>query len=240
MSSIKITTSQNIDIEYELASLGERIAGAILDDLIKYAYIFLLVVMSVYTHFADTLEAVYIIIIFLPYCFYTLASEIFMNGQTLGKRILNIRVVSLDGGQATTGQYVIRWLFMPIDFYFTFYSCAVLTVAFSTRHQRLGDMIAGTIVIKTTPRVSFQQTVFVPPVQIPDYTVTFPEVVNLTDQEIQLVKEVILMVRTNGNHAIASQAAEKIKQTINVQSSLDPMSFLHTLLADYNYLASRE
>lgn len=238
MSSIKITTTQNIDIEYELAGLGERIAGGILDNLIKYAYIFIVVMVFVSIHLTEVFQGIYMVLLCLPYFFYSLASEILMNGQTLGKRIMNVKVVSLDGGQSSAGQYMIRWLFLPIDFYFTLYSCAILTVAFSTRNQRLGDMIAGTIVIKTTTRATFQQTVFVPPVQTPGYTVTFSEAANLTDREMQLVKEVILLVRQNGNTAIAYQAAEKIKKTINVQSSLEPVNFLQILLEDYNYLTS--
>lgn len=240
MSTIKITTTQNIDIEYELAGIGERIVGFILDNLIKAAYVFICLMIFSVLRLSDTFEWIYIIVlVVLPYAFYTLASEILMNGQTIGKRTMNIRVVSLDGGQATAGQYIIRWLFQLVDFHVTSCLCAFLTVALSSRSQRLGDMIAGTIVIRTVAsRSSFQQTVVMPPVQQQNYTVTFPEAANLTDPEMQLIRDVVLAVRRTGNTQLAYHAAEKIKQTIRVQSTLEPMEFLRVLMQDYQYVTS--
>lgn len=240
MSTIKITTTQNIDIEYELAGVGERIVGFILDNLIKFAYVFISVMIFSALHLPETYEWIYIIVlVILPYAFYTLASEILMNGQTIGKRTMNIRVVSLDGGQATAGQYMIRWLFQLIDFHVSSCICAFLMVVLSDRSQRLGDMIAGTIVIKTVvPRSSFQQTVIAAPLQQENYTVTFPEAANLSDPEMQLIRDVVLTVRRTGNTQLAYHAAEKIKQTIRVQSTLEPMEFLRVLMQDYQHVTS--
>ena len=240
MSTIKITTSQNIDIEYELAGIGERIVATILDNLIKFAYAFISMMIFTALHLSETWEWIYgIIVVVLPYAFYTLVSEIFMNGQTIGKRTMNIRVVSLEGAQATIGQYLIRWLFQPIDFYVSFYACAFLAVVLSNRSQRVGDMIAGTIVIKTVvPRTSFQQTILVPAVEAENYTVTFPEAANLTDPEMQLIRDVVFTVRRTGNTMLAYHAAEKIKQTIRVQSTLEPMDFLRVLIEDYHHVTS--
>ncbi len=238
MSVIKITTSQNIDIEYELGGLGERVAATILDTLIKVAYLFITGLLLSAMHASDTVEGFFgIVVIFLPIAFYSLVSEILMNGQTVGKKVLNTKVVSLDGGQATTGQYILRWLFQPIDFYITIYSCAFLTVGFSDKSQRLGDMVAGTIVIRTIMRTSLNQTLFVPPVQTYQHTVSFPEVATLSDKEMQLLKDVILSVNRTGNTLLAFHAAEKIKETLKVQTSLEPLHFLQVLLEDYNYLA---
>lgn len=239
MSTIKITTTQNIDIEYQLAGLGERIVGNIIDSLIKFAYAFVvyLAAIAVILNRPNVWPFV-MLLVAIPFLFYDLASEIFMNGQSIGKRIMNIKVVSLDGVQSTTGQYILRWLFRPIDMYITLSTCAVLTIGLSERNQRLGDMVAGTIVIRTVNRTSFQQTIYVPPVQQPDYNVTFPEAVNLTDNEMQLVKDVIVNMRETGNTYIAYQAAEKIKQTLQISNTLEPLPFLQLLLADYNYLTS--
>ena len=240
MSTIKITTSQNIDIEYELAGIGERMVAAILDILIKGAYVFITMLILISTHMPDTAAWIYaIVVVILPFAFYTLISEIFMNGQTIGKRTMHIRVVSLDGGQATVGQYMTRWLFQPIDFYITSFLCAFMAIVLSDRSQRVGDMIAGTIVINTViPRTSFQQTVVAPPVMPDNYTVTFPEAAGLTDAEMQLIRDVVLTVRRTGNTGLAYQAAEKIKQTIGVQSPLEPMDFLRVLMNDYLYITS--
>jgi hypothetical protein len=174
----------------------------------------------------------------LPVVFYDLVCEVFMNGQSVGKRIMNIKVISLDGAQPTLGQYIIRWLFRMIDFSLTSSLCALIAVAVSEKKQRVGDMVAGTTLIKTIPRTAFQQTLYVPTEPV-NYQVTFPEVNNLSDQDMQLIKEVIITVNRTGNSMLAYQAAQKIKETLGIQSDLEPMPFLQLVLADYNYTTSQ-
>ena len=98
-------------------------------------------------------------------------------------------------------------------------------------------MVAGTTVIKTEPRVAFQDTLFVPTQET--YTVSFPEVVQLRDSDVQLIKEVQLNVHRSGNTMLAFHAAEKIKSLLGIQSQLEPVHFLNVVLADYNHLASK-
>ena len=236
MNTIQITTTQNIELEYDLASLGERIVGFLIDFLIISAYLILLSI--VFTIWSSTMlgaQRQWIIIIFyLPIYFYNLASEVFMNGQSVGKKVMKMKVISLDGYQPTLGQYLIRWVFRLIDVPLG----ALIFVAATERKQRLGDMVAGTAIIKTEPRTHFQQTMFTPSQQI-DYKVTFPEVTGLGDHDMQLIKEVVLNVTSSGNQIIASQAAQKIMQILQIQSNMEPLPFLKVLLADYNYLTSR-
>jgi len=240
MSTIKITTTQNIELEFELGSLGDRIVARILDGLIIVAYAF--VVMMIFVAGMEmgntTTGQVGLFLLFLPIVFYDLVLEILMNGQSVGKRVMKIKVISLDGGQPTIGQYMLRWLFRIVDFSLTGSLCALICVAASERRQRLGDMIAGTTLIKTTPRATFQQTIYVPTAET-NYKVNFPEVVSLTDKDMQLVKEVIMNVNQTNNGMLAYQAAEKLKQTLGIQSQMDPLYFLQTLLADYNHLTSK-
>jgi uncharacterized RDD family membrane protein YckC len=241
MSTIKITTTQNIELEYELASLGDRIVGRILDGLIIGAYAFIVIMIFVYgTNRGGSSEFIGVLAFLaaMPVVFYDLVSEILMNGQSVGKRVMKIKVISLDGGQATIGQYMLRWLFRIVDFSLTSSLCALICVAASERRQRLGDMIAGTTLIKTTPRTSFQQTIYVPTAPVA-YTVTFPEVANLSDKDMQLIKEVLISVNKTGNGMLAYQAAEKLKQTLGVTSNLEPLYFLQVLLADYNHITSK-
>ncbi len=240
MNTIKITTSQNIELEYDLAGLGERIVGRIIDMLIVVAYIVLLFAI-LYGFAGDTFidRNLWVLIFFiLPIVFYDLVSEILMNGQSVGKRVMNIKVVSIDGARPTLGQYLIRWLFRLVDFTLTSGLCALISVAVSARKQRVGDMVAATTLIRTTARTNIEDTIYTP-TSIANYTVSFPEVIHLSDRDIQLVKEVILNVNKTGNSVLAYQAADKIKQTLRVQSELEPLYFLHVLMADYNHLTSK-
>ena len=240
MNTIKITTSQNIELEYDLASLGERIAGRIFDSLIIGAYVFLLFYLfSPYRYDSfRSLQVLTIVLSLLPIIFYDLLSELLMNGQSVGKRIMKIKVISLDGGRASLGQYVIRWLFRLVDFTLTNSICALVCVAASQNKQRVGDMVAGTALIKTNPRTALLQTLYAP-VQENNYKVSFPEVTNLADKDMQLVKEVILSVAKSGNTLVALKAADKIKQILQINSNLEPLYFLEVLMADYNYLTSQ-
>jgi uncharacterized RDD family membrane protein YckC len=239
MSTVKITTSQNIELDYELASLGERMLAYLLDALIILAYIILLalVVFNLYTTNGN--EQVYLFLL-LPVAFYSLLSEIFMNGQSVGKKVLKIKVISLDGGNATFGQYLLRWVFRLLDISMTSGLGAIISIAITERAQRIGDLVAGTTLIKTVPRTTLQQTLYVPNPQ-QDYQVSFPEVETLSDADMQLIKEVILNVRRSGNTMLALHAAEKIEARLQIsRGQAEPQYFLLTLLSDYNYLTSRQ
>lgn len=234
MNTVKISTTQNIELEYDLAGLGERIVGWIIDWLILGAYLFIMLTIFMSSGILGGMMT----FITIP-IFYDLTMEVFMNGQSIGKRVMNIKVISLDGNQPTLGQYLIRWLMRLVDIAVTIGSVAFISIAVSEKKQRLGDMVAGTTLIKTTVRVAFQQTIYVP-THHPDYAVSFPDVATLADKDMQLIKEVIMVVNKTGNSMLALQAAEKIKETLQIQTNMEPVNFLRILLSDYNYITSKE
>ena len=238
MNTIRITTTQNIELEYDLASLGERILGRLLDGVVLFAYAVIAALFFVWSEMVDDFMWVMILVVAIPIVFYDLACEVFMNGQSIGKRVMNIKVISLDGAQPSLGQYIIRWVFRMIDFTMTSSLCALICVAVSEKKQRVGDMVAGTTLIKTIPRTDFQQTIYVPTEQS-NYQLSFPEVHNLSDQDMQLIKEVINTVHRTGNTMLAVQAADRIKETLGIRSDMEPLAFLQVVLADYNYSTSQ-
>lgn len=241
MNTISITTSQNIELEYELGSLGDRVVGRIIDLVIAVAYIVIVMLLISYAGTGMSGSgALVMLLLFLPVVFYDLVCEIVLNGQSVGKKVMGIRVISLNGDQPTVSQYLIRWLFRVVDFSIFGGLVALIVCAVSEKRQRLGDMIAGTVLIKTTPRTALSHTMYEPVAPV-EYKVTYPEASSLNDNDIQLVKEVILTVRRTGNTMLALQAQQKIEQVLNIRSkSAEPMYFLQTILADYNYLTSLE
>ena len=239
MNTIKITTTQNIELEYDLASLGERIVGYLIDSLVVIGYLIVLALLF-WAFESSHIFGDYTwitMILYFPIYFYSLAFEVFMNGQSVGKRVMNIRVISIDGAKPTLGQFIIRWLFRLIDISFSFFMCGTICIAVSERKQRVGDMVAGTAVIKTEPRTNFQQTVYVS-AQPVNYVVTYPQITTLGEEDIQLIKEVLVVSRNSGNHSIAEKAAEKISATLLINNKMEAMAFLSLLLADYNHLTS--
>lgn len=242
MNTISITTSQNIELEFELASLGDRIIGRILDWLVLGAYciiVFALIGFGNLEIFADNNTWLMVFFIGFPIVFYDLLSEILLNGQSAGKKIMGIKVISLNGGRARFSQYLIRWIFRLVDFPLSGSLVAFIMVAASEKKQRLGDYIAGTVLVKTKPRIQITDTIF-NGAQNDDYKVTYPEVINLKDKDVQLIKEILKSVNQSGNTVLAFQAQQKIEQVLNISSKhYDAKSFLNAVLLDYNYLTSR-
>ncbi|MDB5191404.1 MAG: hypothetical protein JWQ96_967 [Segetibacter sp.] len=239
MNTISITTPQNIEVEFELASLGDRIVGRIIDGILIAGYFFLWVAIIGFSNLTTgSYLHLLIILIILPILLYDLLCEMFLNGQSLGKRVMGFKVISLSGEQPSLSQYLIRWLFRLVDFSLSFSLIGVIMVAASEKKQRLGDYVAGTVLVKTRPRTAFTDTISTPPVPV-DYTVTYPEVAHLKDADVQLIKEVITSVHRTGNTMLAVQAQQKIEQVLQIRSRhIEAIDFLHVLLADYNYLAS--
>jgi uncharacterized RDD family membrane protein YckC len=241
MNTISIITSQNIELEYDLGSLGDRIVGRILDGLVLVGYGVILAVLIGFGNIESFISSnPWIIILFVfPVVFYDLLSEIFMNGQSVGKKVMGIKVVSLNGEQPSLSQYLLRWVFRIVDFTFSGSLVALIMVAASEKKQRLGDLVAGTVLVKTKPRTQFTDTWYQPTEQ-PEYVVTYPEVINLKDSDIQLLKEVLNSVSRSGNVMLALQAQQKIERVLNIHSKhMDSKQFLHAVLADYNHLTSQ-
>lgn len=242
MNTIKVNTSQNIDLEYELGSLGDRIVGYIIDLLVIIAYV--LIVVAIFFGFSgmsnlSAASGITLFLLFVPIFFYDLVSEIFLNGQSLGKMAMKIKVISLTGESASLGQYLIRWLFRVIDFSMFSGLVATITVAVSDKKQRLGDIVAGTAVVKTTPRSQLSHTIYTP-VQNLDYQLTYPEVINLKDSDIELIKDVLRNFHNTGNTALTLQAQQKVEQVLRIMSKQsEPWNFLSVILRDYNYVTSQ-
>lgn len=240
MSVISITTTQNIELEYELASLAERMLATIIDLVILFGYFIIInMFLSFSGDLTNDLGIVLYVIIMLPVSFYSLLSETLLNGQSVGKRVMGIKVISLNGKQPSFGQYLIRWLFRLIDLWITSFVLATIMVAATERHQRLGDIVAGTTVVKTRPRTAMHETLYIP-VADTNYTAHYPEVVQLTDSDMQLVKEVLINVRKSGNTVLAYQTMEKIESVLGIKNRHDdPVSFLYAILSDYNHLTAK-
>lgn len=240
MNTITITTPQNTEIDYELGSLGDRIVGAIIDWLIIIAYAVVIMATFVFGHlqnFSGTSR--FLLVVFaLPPVFYDLACELLLNGQSMGKKVMGIKVISLSGEQPSFSQYLNRWVFRLVDFTISSNMVALIMVAATEKKQRLGDLIAGTVLVKTKSRTAINDTWYEPTQT--NYHVNYPEVVDLKDNDIQLIKEVISSVARTGNTMLSLQAQQKIEQVLHIQSRhSNPMDFLQTVLSDYNHLTSQ-
>ena len=107
----------------------------------------------------------------------------------------------------------------------------------TSKSQRLGDLVAGTIIIDTQTRTSWEDTVFTELES--NYQPRFPEVMRLSDKDINTLKSIIERVRKKGDYDLSMRIAERIKMKLTIASDQDSFDFLETLLKDYNYYSTK-
>jgi len=237
MQTIKITTAQNIEIDYEVAGLGERMVARIIDFGIFILILIPLGILSTITgHQAmkqnlvgHVMLGLYIFWL-IALIFYDLVCEVFFNGQSVGKRIMSIKVISLDGARPSLGQFLIRWLFRIIDFLITFQLAALIAVIITKNKQRIGDLAAGTTLVSTKSRTDVSQIAFTPADQ--DYVPVFNEVNQLADRDVALIYEVM----QSDNAVLIHNMANQIKTHLTINTRLDDRSFLETVVKDHNFI----
>lgn len=270
MSVIKVPTSFNIEVEFEIPEFYRRLVALLIDITIEFFYykiaeqIFLSILNSSNIWSEDVqhnLGAVALILV-VPIMVYHVVLEITMNGQSIGKKIMGMRVVHENGGRASISQFIIRWLLRVSDVWIVF---LILVIAFdpylfrdtentivilaavafvitdivlvvsSKKGQRIGDVLAHTILVRTNSRTSIEETVFQ---EVADnYKPLFPQIMQLSDKDINAIKSILETARKKGDFHMAAIAAEKIKAHLKIESQMSPFDFLEVLLKDYNYLS---
>jgi len=232
MQQISIETTQNVQLQYVLAGIGSRIQAFFIDLLVIIAYGASLLLFFSQTGIAP--PTALIVVLSLPPFLYHLLCEVFMDGQSLGKRQMHIKVVKLDGSAPGIESYLLRWLLRLVDISMMSGAIAILAIAITRNDQRLGDLAAGTTVVKQ--KAGKPLSVFAVE---EDHQPTFNEVLNLQDKDIDIIMRVIHTYRENGQTAPVIATAEKIKQLLQLNSELRPLQFLYTVVRDYKYLTSR-
>jgi uncharacterized RDD family membrane protein YckC len=201
-----------------------------------------------------------VVLVWVPLLCYHLFFEIMMNGQSVGKKISGLRVVDERGGKASFSQFLIRWLLREIWFIIIlliglyhkdrgndmeatfliilvvgYFFADVALVVSSKKGQRIGDLLAKTIIIRINKDEHIEDTVFM---EVADnYVPSFPQIMQLSDKDINAIKSILETARKKGDFNMAEAAGVKIKAHLNIASDLGPMDFLDILLKDYNYLS---
>lgn len=140
-----ILTGQNVRIGIHCASLAPRICALVIDVMLSLFYYYGLSRIMYDVNFGSkTLEWAFVLTFCLLPMYYFPLAETFFNGQTIGKRILGIRVVRSDGEPLTLANAALRFLLLPVD---AMSGLGLVFIIMSARSQRLGDRAAGTMVV---------------------------------------------------------------------------------------------
>lgn len=228
-----IITGQYVKISQTPASIGERIAAQLIDWVVMAAYLFLVIyVIDLYD------ISLHPEITLLPVFFYTLLCEILAGGQTLGKRIMELRVVMKDGSAPPISSYLLRWLLWIVDGP-TLSFLGVLVILINRHNQRIGDIAAGTMVVRLNSYTRLQVSLDEFNHLSRDYRPTYPQAADLSLEQVNLLSKTLELPDDDPR---VSALAEKARETLGIHTVQErsDISFLWRLVRDYQYYALEE
>ena len=249
MASIRVHTAQNVTLEYEVASLGDRILAAIIDNVILIAWAgacVLLTVIIVGLPYRDNASNMLVLVLLgllvgVPYVFYNLICEMYFNGQSLGKKARDIRVMRLDGTAPRAGDYLLRWLLRIVDTSLPVVGgfVAMFTILINGKGQRLGDLAAGTTVIKVRPVARQAIPSAADLAAAVGYQPVFPQAALLADHDVALVRQLMQRAAAQQDYGLLNEVANKVKSLTGIRTELQDEPFLKTVLRDHAHLVGQ-
>ncbi|MEZ4993986.1 MAG: RDD family protein [Saprospiraceae bacterium] len=243
MASIEIKTTQNVTIEYDAATLWERLVASLIDGIIviaMYLFITLVIISAIGSDPTESDQGWFLLIGLLPatgLMLYHFLSEILANGQTWGKKAMGVKVIRLDGKEAGLSDSLLRAVFYIVDGILTLGILGSLLIVSTAKRQRLGDMTANTTVIKLRPNLRFGLDDILRINTLDNYEPMYPQVRQYSEQDMLFIKNVLARYRKHPNTAhrqIINELVEKIRQQLDLNEiPRDKSEFLKTLIRDY-------
>ena len=229
MKNIEIATAHNIVFKYELATVLHRILAYLID----------LVVLALYSFFSSVVfgwsTVLYYIFVFLGLAFYHFLFEIFNRGQSIGKKVLKLRVVTLQGTTPSINDLFTRWAFRMIDITFSLGALAIINIVGSEKNQRIGDLIAQTSVVslQSSTAISLKSLQELNRSQEP---ILYPALRQYSDEDMLLLKHAITRYhnnKTDENKNILTTIGKKILEDLEIKKDKLSINFLKELLNEY-------
>lgn len=239
MKTIEITTAHHIALEYELASARERLLAFVID-----CFAILALNMFVQTFwsvvFGQGLGGAGAASALVPFALlvsYFAAMEVLYNGQTIGKMALGIRTVRLDGKQPKWSEMLGRSILHFVDSIFSLGFIGILLIKTTEKGQRLGDMAAGTAVIKLRVGRGVRLHDVLRLDTVKAHTPVFPQVRALREADMVTVKTIIdryLKHPNEAHHEVVVETSERLAKLLGIGDlPPDRVGFLRGLLKDY-------
>jgi uncharacterized RDD family membrane protein YckC len=244
LKSAEIVTSHNVVIQYEIAPVLLRVVASILDIVIVFFY-FLMVTLLFSAIIGSSfgmdsftqVSVLFLYICLLPGFFYSFLCEALLGGQTFGKMALGIRVLNVSGENASIGDLFLRWSFRIIDIIASVGALGLIVALSNSRAQRLGDSVANTILIKLRPSNEFSITDILNIKSSKDYEPTYPSIVQMSDDDMLLIKNSMDRLKKNPNDShkkLVRELADLTAGKLGLSATPDKkITFLKTTLQDY-------
>ena len=225
-SSTRMVTPEAVALEFQTANVGSRILAFLIDMLVVGAGIVVgvtavaLALNASGAVLPDWLVIAMFLVLIPGWWFgYFTAFETLWRGRTLGKAALGLRVVTREGAPVRFRHAAIRTLLGTVDFGLGSGFFAVVFVLFSRDNQRLGDLVAGTLVLRErSAATQLAPMSFDPPPGLESYTATL-DVTGMATEEYQAVRSFLLRAQ---QLAPASRASLAVQLATSLAARLRP------------------
>ena len=256
-----VKTGFNTKLVLNSQILGKRILAYFIDLLVMFLYVYLVIQMfryfdvRLFDDYGDrfTLARALFSILLLPIMFYSLISEIASGGYTIGKFLMKIKVVKINGLQPGFVEFFIRWIFRAADIYFFIILAvvfdlddqttvpfmmisglvALITISRSKNSQRLGDLVAGTSVIRAKQVQNINITILQNISE--DYVPKYSQVLKLSDNDARIIKETFEVAIKNKDEKLIQRLVDKLEDVMKVKKTESNRDFVRKVLKDFNY-----
>jgi len=235
MEKLLINTPQNVQIEYRLASVGTRLISAVLDYAVIMGYVYF--VSKMFDLFFKKSNDPWLFygtftLMVLPALFYHFILETALGGQTLGKLAMKTKVVKIDGTRATVYEYFIRWVMSIVDIWMLSGLIGLISIILSKKSQRIGDFAADTTVVSLQDKLKLIETVYEE--LETEYQITYPQVINLTDKDINIIKNSFHKALKKKDYFVIDTLAKKVMEILGIpEIKVANIQFLETIIQDH-------
>jgi len=246
MKSIFVTTPDNIEVEYRLGGAGSRMGAALIDTMIQLGVFIIVVLVALWTLFGFSLSnlmvtfgqisnvvAVVLLLYFAIFFGYFIIFEIIMKGRTPGKKVFGLRTIRKNGQPITFIQSIIRNI---IRMFIDNIGVGIIMMMFTKNHTRLGDVLAGTIVISENPSKYSTKSLVYSPERSDEYerAVTINAAYPLTSEEYEIVKDYFARKGAfieDGKYA-AARISEYFAKKFDIDERMIDIKFLENMMAE--------
>ena len=239
MAKIEVPTTQKVFIQYETAGFMWRFIASLIDKTVVTLFLVLLLVfiLPLFSFTGDLYYYILISTILLVLTLYSLFIEVLTNGQSIGKKLVGIKVIKLSGEALEMNDYLVRWAYRFVDFTLSGYALGSITIFISEKSQRIGDMIANTTVVRMRQdkEVRLDDLEILPDKQ--SYVPRYPLVVRYSDEEMLAVKNLLIRFQKYPNETyrnLVHDISYKMHQQMGLDiTTRDDVQFLKEIISEY-------